>query len=73
MLKQAACAAAISSSGLVPARPSSLWNRMDVEYGWSFSAPLKVLSLPDPSAPVPFHTALPLRFSISSSPWLSGW
>jgi hypothetical protein len=32
-----------------------------------------VLIRPEPSAPVPFHTALPLRFSISSSLFVMGW
>ena len=57
MLKQPAWAAAISSSGLLPALPSSFSNRALVEYGNSTRAPLRgVLRCPDPSSPVPFQT-----------------
>src|SRR6516225_4321807 len=58
MLKQPACAAAISSSGLVPL-PSP--KRAVNEYGVSFSVALWVARLPLPSLPLPCHSALACR------------
>jgi hypothetical protein len=57
--KQPACAAAISSSGFVPA-PFS--NRVLNEYCALFSSPLSVEITPFPSLRLPFHSAEALRF-----------
>src|SRR4029079_9815780 len=55
MLKQPACAAAISSSGLVPGASSNL----DLEeYFALLSTLLWVLRVPCPSLPEPCHTAV---------------
>src|SRR5207249_10219253 len=65
--KQAACAAAISSSGLVPALPS---NRVANEYG-PLKAPLPALNVPLPSLSFPSHTAIALLVGMEvSSPRL---
>src|SRR5581483_11947740 len=56
--KHAACAAAISSSGLVPGVFS---NRVVNEYGVLDSTPLVADTVPLPSFSPPFHTALALR------------
>ena len=61
MAKHPACAAAISSSGLVPLRPSASANRIFVEYGCPANTPLGVVKLPAPSNPVPCQTAFALR------------
>src|SRR2546427_5335675 len=66
MEKHPACAAAISSSGLVPC-PSS--KRVLNEYGVAFSTPLAVVTMPLPSLSPPFQTA-PAFLSIS--PLLEG-
>src|SRR5712692_8756269 len=58
MEKQAACAAAISSSGLVPGAFSK---RVVNEYGVLASTPLVAETVPLPSLSPPFHTALALR------------
>src|ERR1700744_3901979 len=58
MEKQAAWAAAINSSGLVPGVFS---NRVVKEYGVFDSTPLVDETLPLPSFSPPFHTALALR------------
>src|SRR5713101_828644 len=58
IVKHPACAAPISSSGLVAAWPSS--NRDLNEYGPS-KAPLPTLSRPLPSARLPFHSASAFR------------
>src|SRR5579862_2776330 len=63
IVKQPACAAAISSSGLVP-MPSA--KRVLNEYCVSFRTPLCVEIVPLPSFKPPSHTALALR-SINSS------
>src|SRR6185437_15252092 len=55
--KQAACAAAMSSSGLVPLSPSK---REPTEYPSASSAPLAVLIVPRPSLKPPFQVADPL-------------
>src|SRR6202012_2364079 len=62
MLKQPACAAAISSSGLVPL-PSP--NRAVNEYGVSFRVALCVVRLPLPSLPLACQTALARRLMLS--------
>src|SRR5579863_4096138 len=56
--KQAACAAAISSSGLVPGVFSK---RVTNEYGVLESTPLSAETAPLPSLSPPFQTALALR------------
>src|SRR6266852_4139813 len=56
--KQAACAAAMSSSGLVPGLFSK---RVVNEYGVLDSTPLVAETAPVPSLSPPFHTALALR------------
>src|SRR6478672_7661268 len=61
--KQPACAAPISSSGLVP-EPSS--NRDTNEYAPS-NAPLPTRILPAPSFNEPFHSALAPRTAIDAS------
>src|SRR5437016_14266716 len=58
MEKQAACAAAISSSGLVPGVFSK---RVTKEYGVLDSTPLEAETTPLPSFSPPFQTALALR------------
>jgi hypothetical protein len=58
MEKQAACAAAINSSGLVPGVFSK---RVAKEYGVLDSTPLVADTVPLPSLSPPFHTALALR------------
>jgi hypothetical protein len=58
MVKQPACAAAMSSSGLVP---FSFSNRVLKEYGVSASTPESVERLPLPARPVPRQTAFALR------------
>lgn len=63
MLKHAACAAAISSSGFVPAPCSK---RVTKEYGALAKAPLSVDITPSPVRNVPFQTAVADR-SIRSS------
>jgi hypothetical protein len=64
IVKQPACAAAISSSGLVPF-PSP--NRALNEYGVSRSVPLCTDTVPLPSCVVPCQRADPLRCMVSSS------
>src|SRR5438128_11445591 len=64
IVKQPACAAAISSSGLVPA-PSS--KRALKPYWVWFSTPLWVETVPLPSFRPPLQTALPLRLIIGFS------
>jgi hypothetical protein len=54
MLKQAASAAAISSSGVVPLAPSK---RVANVYGPA-NAPLAAVNFPFPSRSLPSHTAL---------------
>ena len=61
MAKLPACAAASSSSGLVPLRPSASANRIFVEDGCSANTPLGVVKLPAPSDTVPCQTAFALR------------
>src|SRR4029077_473215 len=56
--KQAACAAAINSSGLVPGASSK---RVLNEYGTCEKTPLGAENSPLPSLSPPFHTALALR------------
>src|SRR5260370_16634580 len=56
--KQAACAAAISSSGFVPGASS---NRVLKEYFVFERIPLADETVPCPSLRPPFHTALALR------------
>src|SRR5438270_4853061 len=58
MVKQPACAAAISSSGLVP---FSFSNLVLKEYGVSASTPESVERFPLPARPVPRQTAFALR------------
>src|SRR5215211_951021 len=58
MAKQLACAAAISSSGLVP---FSFSNLVLKEYGVSASTPESVERVPLPARPVPRQTAFALR------------
>src|SRR6266446_5129741 len=60
IVKHPACAAAISSSGLVP---FSLSNRVLNEYGVSASTPESDDRLPFPPRPVPYQTALALRIT----------
>src|ERR1700722_408188 len=62
--KQAACAAAINSSGFVPGQFS---NREVNEYCVSFSTPPGAEIVPLPSFSPPFHTALALRSIAFSS------
>src|SRR5437660_1982654 len=62
--KQAAWAAAINSSGFVPAAFS---NRVANEYGVLDSTPLLDDTEPLPSLSPPFHTALALRCITISS------
>src|SRR4029077_20887102 len=57
MVKQPACAAAISSSGLVP---FSFSNLVLKEYGVSASTPESVERFPLPARPVPRRTAFAL-------------
>src|SRR6188472_769717 len=64
--KQLACAAAISSSGLVPWTPASSTKRLDAEYGWSLIAPLLVEIAPLPSLPAPRQTAVLERSMVTS-------
>src|SRR5579862_4226877 len=66
MVKHPACAAASSSSGLVP-MPSS--NRVLKEYAVALSTPLWVLSVPAPSCNPPCHSAVAVLF-IQLSPCL---
>src|SRR6202453_4278843 len=61
MVKHPACAAAISSSGLVP---FSFSKRVLKEYGVAASTPESVERLPLPSRPVPLHTAFALRIML---------
>src|SRR2546425_5033882 len=63
MLRQAACAAAISSSGFVPGFPSK---RVAKLYG-PLKAPLPALKVPFPSLSFPSHTALALLVGIGHS------
>jgi hypothetical protein len=58
MVKHPACAAAISSSGLVP---FSLSNRVRNEYGVSARTPESLERWPLPARPVPRQTAFALR------------
>src|SRR3569833_4665396 len=58
MLKQPACAAAISSSGFVPTPFSK---RVEKEYWVSFRTPLAVETVPFPSIKPPAHRALAVR------------
>jgi hypothetical protein len=62
--KQPACAAAINSSGLVPAPDS---NRVQNEYWVSLSTPLSLEIVPLPSFKLPSHTADALRFMFALS------
>src|SRR5665213_558270 len=59
IVKQPACAAAMSSSGLVPAAVSK---RVANEYGVSFSTPLCVASAPWPLLRSPDQIADAVRF-----------
>src|SRR6185369_13086636 len=68
MEKQLACAAAISSSGLVP---GALSNRCAKLYGVSRSTPLSVERVPLPSFRPPCQTADPLRCMMISL-WACG-
>src|SRR6267142_3872848 len=61
MVKQPACAAAISSSGLVP---FSFSNLVLKEYGVPASTPDSVERLPLPARPVPRQTAFALRIML---------
>src|SRR5258705_12296178 len=61
MVKQPACAAAMSSSGLVPFSFSELVLK---EYGVSASTADSVRRLPLPARPVPRHTAFALRIML---------
>src|SRR5690349_15321825 len=65
MEKQPACAAAISSSGLVPG-----WSpkRVPNEKGVLENTPLPEETAPAPSFKLPFHSALALRCIPFSSP-----
>src|SRR5579872_6984683 len=65
MEKQPACAAAISSSGLVPG-----WSpkRVPNENGVLENTPLPEETAPEPSFKLPFHSALALRCIPLSSP-----
>src|SRR5213594_2916073 len=65
MLKHAACAAAISSSGLVPGFPSK---RVAKLYG-PLKAPLPALKLPLPSLSFPSQTADARLVGMALSPW----
>src|SRR6266576_1813917 len=67
MVKHPACAAPMSSSGLVPGLPSK---RLLKPYGYSLSAPLLVEMAPLPSLMPPCQTADPWVF-ISSSPFVA--
>src|SRR6185436_5456341 len=67
IVKQLACAAAISSSGFVPALPSSDAKRVLTPYGASLSAPESVLIVPLPLGPVPCQTAVLVRLSAMGS------
>jgi hypothetical protein len=62
MEKHAACAAATSSSGLVP---RSFSNRILNVYGTFESTPVPVDTVPRPSWSPPVHAALALRFIVS--------
>ncbi len=62
MEKQPACAAPMSSSGLVP---SPFSNRETKEYAPS-QAPLPMRIVPSPSLSVPFQTAAALRTAMDS-------
>src|SRR5271168_351868 len=64
MVKQPACAAAINSSGFVPAPVSK---RLRKEYGVWESTPLSVETVPLPSFSAPFHSADALRIKGSSA------
>src|SRR5437899_296555 len=61
MVKQPACAAASSSSGLVP---FSFSNLVLKEYGVSASTPESVERFPLPARPVPRQTAFALRIML---------
>src|SRR5947209_11945797 len=61
MVKQPACAAAISSSGLVP---FSFSNLVLKEYGVSASTPESVERFPLPARAVPRQTAFALRIML---------
>ena len=64
IVKQPAWAAAISSSGFVPALPSSDAKRVFALYGWSLNAPRERREIvPLPLGPVPCQTAVLLRLS----------
>src|SRR6202035_3671456 len=65
MVKQPACAAAISSSGLVP---FSFSTRVLKEYGVSASTPDSVERFPLPARPVPRQTAFALRIMLHILP-----
>src|SRR5438445_11522154 len=60
IVKHPACAAPMSSSGLVPGLPS---NRLLKPYGYSLSAPLLVEIAPLPSLISPCQTAVPWVFT----------
>src|SRR5262245_20395149 len=64
IVKQPACAAAMSSSGLVPL-PSP--NRAVNEYGVSASVPLWVVRAPRPSLPEPLHAAVAFLLIVAMS------
>src|SRR4029077_1692341 len=67
MVKQPACAAALSSSGLVP---FSFSNLVLNEYGVSASTPESVERWPLPARPVPRQTAFALRImGVSFALW----
>src|SRR5205085_11717298 len=67
--KQPACAAPMSSSGLVPGLPSK---RLLKPYGYSLSAPLLVEIAPLPSLIPPCQTAVPVVFMRSLLATLHG-
>ncbi len=71
MVKQLACAAAISSSGLVPAFPSSFSKRVMKLCGMPSSAPLVLLMCPLPSLPVPLQVAVARLFSAMIRWWFA--
>ncbi len=64
IVKQLACAAAISSSGLVPARPSSDMKRVCTLYGCALNAPLCVVIVPLPCGTLPCQMAVLFRLSM---------
>ena len=66
MEKHPACAAATSSSGLVPGSSANLWPHVDFA---SVKTPLGAVMVPVPSFNVPFQTAVACRSILRRRRW----